>query len=161
MRSSTLDIEKSKHWSATEISAWGKLEKIYRFYRDVIFTNKLILLYFIALVMTVTSLRNIRSAKSLLMSQQDEGDEESVNAVSFPASVLRGSSPTGKKCYTYIHPDDPRWHLAWVIDYFSIYMLREVSEKCGTSDSWVVGTLKEEEEARGRSCCVCLALAEK
>ena len=44
--------------------------------------------------MSVKSLKNIQSPKSLVMSQGEEGDE--ANAVSFPASVLFRESATGK-----------------------------------------------------------------
>lgn len=46
--------------------------------------------------MTVTSLDNIRGSKSLVMVQQDEEDNSTENAVSFPASVLKQDSSTGK-----------------------------------------------------------------
>ena len=46
--------------------------------------------------MTVTSLDNIRGSKSLVMEQQDEEDNSTANAVSFPASVLKQNSSTGK-----------------------------------------------------------------
>lgn len=48
-------------------------------------------------VMTVTSLENISSKRGLVMSQRDEDDETSANAVSFPASVLEGGLSTGSK----------------------------------------------------------------
>lgn len=50
--------------------------------------------------MSVKSLENVRSEKALLMSQQDEREQALMNAVSFPASVLRGDSSTGKKLST-------------------------------------------------------------
>ena len=46
--------------------------------------------------MTVTSLDNIRGSKSLVIEQQDEEDNSTANAVSFPASVLKQNSSTGK-----------------------------------------------------------------
>lgn len=46
--------------------------------------------------MSVKSLENVRSEKDLLISQQDERRQTLMNAVSFPASVLRGDSSTGK-----------------------------------------------------------------
>ena len=46
--------------------------------------------------MTVTSLNNIRGSKSLVVEQQDEEDNSTANAVSFPASVLKQNSSTGK-----------------------------------------------------------------
>ena len=46
--------------------------------------------------MTVTSLDNIRGSKSLVVEQQDEEDNSTANAVSFPASVLKQNSSTGK-----------------------------------------------------------------
>lgn len=52
--------------------------------------------------MSVKSLENVRSEKALLMSQQDERKEAPINAVSFPASVLRGDPSTGKKYYSLI-----------------------------------------------------------
>jgi len=60
------------------------------------------LLCFFPLVITVMSLENITSPKPLVMSQQNEGDEASANAVSFPASVLKGGSFTGKIRYDLI-----------------------------------------------------------
>ncbi|XP_078354871.1 uncharacterized protein LOC144639420 isoform X2 [Oculina patagonica] len=48
-------------------------------------------------VISVKSLENVRSENALLLSQQDEGEEAPINAVSFPASVLRGDSSTGSK----------------------------------------------------------------
>ena len=45
--------------------------------------------------MTVTSLDHIRGSKSLVMEQQDEEDNSTANAVSFPASVLKQNSSTG------------------------------------------------------------------
>ena len=44
--------------------------------------------------MSVKSLENIQSQKSLVMSQGEEGDD--ANAVSFPASILFGDSLIGK-----------------------------------------------------------------
>ncbi|CAH3170094.1 unnamed protein product [Porites evermanni] len=49
------------------------------------------------IVMTVTSLDHIRGSKSLVMEQQDEEDNSTANAVSFPASVLKQNSSTGSK----------------------------------------------------------------
>lgn len=46
--------------------------------------------------MSVNSLENVRSEKELLISQQDEGEQALMTAVSLPASVLRGDSSTGK-----------------------------------------------------------------
>ena len=51
--------------------------------------------------MTVTSLDNIRGSKSLVMEQQDEEDNSTANAVSFPASVLKQNSSTGKSWNYY------------------------------------------------------------
>lgn len=48
-------------------------------------------------VMSVNSLENVRSEKELLISQQDEGEQALMTAVSFPASVLRGDSSTASK----------------------------------------------------------------
>lgn len=50
--------------------------------------------------MSVKSLEKVRSGKSLLISQQDKGEEAIMNAVSFPASVLRGDSSTGTEDLT-------------------------------------------------------------
>ena len=46
--------------------------------------------------MSVKSLENVRSEKGLLILQQDEREQVLMNAVSFPASVLRGDSSTGE-----------------------------------------------------------------
>ena len=54
--------------------------------------------YFSLTVMSVKSLENVGSKKALVMSQQeDEGDDALMNAVSFPASWLRGDSSSGKR----------------------------------------------------------------
>ena len=45
--------------------------------------------------MSVNSLENVRSEKDLIISQ-DEREQAPMTAVSFPASVLRGDSSTGK-----------------------------------------------------------------
>ena len=55
------------------------------------------LLLYLPIVMSVKSLENVNGQEALLMSQQDEGEEAFMNAVSFPASVLRGGASTGKK----------------------------------------------------------------
>ena len=59
-----------------------------------------ITLYPLYIVMSVKSLENVRTKKALTISQQDEEEEAPINAVSFPASVLRGDSSTGKNYYT-------------------------------------------------------------
>ena len=46
--------------------------------------------------MSVNSLENVRSEKDLIISQQGEREQAPMTAVSFPASVLRGDSSTGK-----------------------------------------------------------------
>jgi len=46
--------------------------------------------------MFVKSLQNVGSERDLLISQQDELEQALINAVSFPASVLRGDSSAGK-----------------------------------------------------------------
>lgn len=51
---------------------------------------------FVLPVITVSSLENTKSQKAFLMSQQDEEEESSVNAVSFPASILKEDVSTGK-----------------------------------------------------------------
>ena len=51
---------------------------------------------FVFPVITVSSLENVKSQKDFLMSQQDEEEESSENAVSFPASILKGDVSTGK-----------------------------------------------------------------
>ena len=46
--------------------------------------------------MSVKSLENVKGEKDLLISQQDEREQAPMNTVSFPASLLRGDSSTGK-----------------------------------------------------------------
>ncbi|KAJ7315640.1 hypothetical protein OS493_038530, partial [Desmophyllum pertusum] len=48
-------------------------------------------------VMSVKSLENVKGQEALFMSQQDEGEKALMNAVSFPASVLRGGASADSK----------------------------------------------------------------
>lgn len=57
-------------------------------------------LYSLYIVMSAKSLENVRGKKALTMSQQDEEEEAPINTVSFPASVLRGDSSTGRNYCT-------------------------------------------------------------
>ena len=50
-------------------------------------------------VITVSAIAELRTSKSLVMTQQEKGDVGFANAVSFPASIVNEYSSTGKSRY--------------------------------------------------------------